>query len=184
LKQSDPPELVEAGTLLRPGPVGRLVRLGLGGLCLCAIWVVFENVELLVAEPTAVLNELTVMIAAALWIFNYVVNIGFSKSWNRRPLIVSVTLLALSAGAAFVWSGSLDSPLFGIPFTVWLVYFYGHLGISFVLAASIGTPGCEMRSIPDLIGRMTGKLSKEHHCPASFVTKIDAWERERGSINR
>jgi hypothetical protein len=179
MKQSDQLELVEAGTLMRPGPVGRLVRFALGALCLYALWVVVVNLNVLVANPVSMLTELTVMTVAAILVFNYVVNIGFSKSWNRRPLFVSVTVLLLSAGLAFVWSGSFDSLIFGVPLTLWLVYFYLHLGASFVVAALIGTPGCEMRSIPELIGRTTGKLSKEHHCPAAFITRIDAWERAR-----
>ena len=176
MNQSD---FVEAGTLVRPGPVGRLARFGLGALCLYALWVVMVNLKVFVANPVSMLTELTLMIVAALWVFNYVVNIGFSKSWNRRPLFVSVAVLLLSAGVAFVWSGSFDSLIFGVPLTLWLAYFYLHLGACFVVAALIGTPGCEMRSIPELIGRMTGNVSKEHHCPASFITRVDAWERAR-----
>jgi hypothetical protein len=179
MDQSDQLEFVEAGTLIRPGPVGRLVRFGLGALCLYALWVVMLNLKVFVANPVSMLTELTLMIVAAIWVFNYVVNIGFSKSWNRRPLFVSMAVLLLSAGVAFVWSGSFDSLIFGVPLTLWLVYFYLHLGVSFVVAALVGTPGCEMRAIPELIGRMTGNLSEEHECPAAFITRIDAWERAR-----
>ena len=179
MNQSDPLELVGPGTLTRPGPVGRLLRFGLGALCLFALWNVVLSAEAIVAQPFSSLDSLVVLIAFPLFVFNYVVNIGFSKSWGRRPLIVSLAALGLSAGIAFLVSGSLDSPIFGVPLTLWLVYFYLHLGVSFVVAALIGTPGCEMRSIPELIGRMTGNVSKEHHCPAAFITRIDAWERAR-----
>ena len=179
MKQSDPLELVGAGTLARPGPVGRLVRFGLGVLCLYALWNIIAYAEVTIAQPFSSLVDLALLIILALFIFNYVVNIGFSKSWGRRPLIVSVTVIVLSAGIAKLSSGSLDSPIFGLPLTLWLVYFYGHLGAAFVLSALIATPGCEMRSIPEALGRITGRASDEHRCPASFITKIDEWEQRQ-----
>ena len=87
----------------------------------------------------------------------------------------------LVAGAAFVTSGSLDSPILGLPLNFWLAYFYGHLGLSFVLASLIATPGCEMRSIPEIIGQARGATSEEHHCPAGFITQIDEWEHSRAT---
>lgn len=80
---------------------------------------------------------------------------------------------------AWVNDGDFNSPVLGVPLFVWLAYFYGHLGISFVLATALATPGCEMRAIPQLVGRITGHAAPEHHCPVSFITKIDAWERRR-----
>lgn len=70
-------------------------------------------------------------------------------------------------------------PIFGIPLVLWLGYFYTHLGLSFVLAAFIGTPGCEIRSMPEFLGRISGKPSEEHYCPAGFITAIDEWELNR-----
>ena len=179
MNQSDDLELVNAGTLVRPGPVGRFVRFGLGVLCLYGLWVIVQSSEAIIAQPFSLLDNLVVLIVGAGFVFNYVVNIGFSKSWGRRPLIVALSAMALAAATAFLSSGSLDSPVFGVPLILWLGYFYGHLGIAFVLAALIATPGCEMRSIPEAIGRISGRPSEEHHCPASFITNIDAWEQRR-----
>ena len=179
MNQSDPLELVDAGTLARPGAVGRLVRLGLGALCLYALSMIVGNAEAIIAQPFSSLDDLVLPIVFPLFVLNYVVNIGFSKSWGRRPLIVSLIALGLSAGIALLLTGSPDSPIFGVPLMLWLTYFYAHLGIAFVLASLIATPGCEMRSIPEVIARVTGNPSDEHHCPASFITKIDAWEQRR-----
>ena len=179
MKQSDPLELVDAGSLIRPGPVGRLVRFVLGALCLYALWQVLLFAETTIAHPFSSLDNLALLIAAPLLIVNYVVNIGFSRSWGRRPLITSLIVLAVSAGIAFLTTGTFDSPVFGIPMILWLGYFYTHLGVSFVLSALIATPGCEMRSIPEILGRLRGKPSEQHHCPASLITKVDEWERGR-----
>lgn len=181
MKQADPLELVEAGTLARPGPVGRLVRVGLGVVCLYVLWQVVRYADAVVAQPFSHLPNLALMILAPICIFNYVVNIGFTRSWGRRPLIVSLVVLLVSAVAAVGWSGSPDHLLFGAPLAVWLAYFYAHLGVSFVLAGLLATPGCEMRAIPELIGRVRGAPVAEHPCPAAFITKLDAWERRRAT---
>ncbi|MCZ6856007.1 MAG: hypothetical protein O7G86_18985, partial [Gammaproteobacteria bacterium] len=85
MKQSDPLELVLAGSLVRPGPIGRLVRLAMGALCLWALWSLVERSAAIVTQPLSSLDELVVLIAIPIFIFNYVVNIGFSKSWGNRP---------------------------------------------------------------------------------------------------
>ena len=168
MKQSDPLELVDHGSLVRPGPVGRLVRFALGVVCLYALWDIVQYAEIMITQPFSSLDNLVLLIVGPLCVFNYVVNIGFSKSWGNRPLLTSLIVLLLSAGIAFLTSGSFDHPIFGVPLILWLMYFYGHLGIAFLLSAVIATPGCEMRSIPELIGRTRGKASEEHHCPAAF----------------
>ena len=179
MKQSDPLELVDAGPLVRPGPVGGVVRLMLGAACLYAFFDIVRYAGATVDQPFSNLDNMALLFIAPLCVFNYVVNIGFSKSWSYRPIVGSLIVVSLSALVARLISGSFDHPIFGVPLVLWLGYFYAHLGISFVLSALTGTPGCEMRSIPEVFGRMTGQTSEEHHCPAAFITKVDAWEQRR-----
>jgi predicted transporter len=157
------------------------MRLAFGVLCLYVLWELFYYREWTSTQPVSSLDNRFLVLLAPLCIANYVVNIGFSKSWEYRPLMVSIVVLGVLGGIAFVVSGGLDSPILGIPLNLWLGYFYGHLGLAFVLSALIATPGCEMRAIPELFGRMRGKPSEEHHCPAAFITKIDEWEHSRTS---
>lgn len=181
MKQSDPLQLVEQGSLDRPGPVGRLVRMSLGVLCSYALYQLILYRVSIMATPVSVLPNLTVMVVAAILIINYVVNIGFGKSFGRWPSIVSIGIMLLVATMSWLVLGTPDHPMLGVVLWLWLVYFYLHLGISFVLAAAIATPGCEMRAIPELIGRLTRRRADEHHCPASFITKVDAWEKRFGA---
>ncbi len=179
MKQTDSLELVAAGSLKRPGPIGRLVRLSLGVFCLYAFYELYYYLEQTTTQPLSSLDNRVLLLLGPLCLFNYVVNIGFTKNWGQLPLIISLAVLVLSAGAAYLVSGSFDSPIFGVPLNLWFAYFYGHLGVSFVLAAIIATPGCEMRSIPELIGKARGTVSNEHHCPVGFITGIDEWEHGR-----
>lgn len=177
MKQSDPLQLVQRGSLERPGPIGRMVRLALGIVCTYVLYDVIRYREDIIATPVSLLPNLTVMVLAAILIVNYVVNIGFGRSFGRWPSYVSIGVLLFFAVNAWLAFGTPDHPLPGTVLWIWLVYFYSHLGASFVLAAIIATPGCEMRSIPELIGRVTGRAVEEHHCPASLITKVDAWEK-------
>ena len=174
-------ELVEAGTLTKSGPVGRIFRLLLGTLCLYGLFEVVRVAPYLVADPVSTLPGLSVLILIVLWILNYVINIGFSKDWKHYPVMVSLIFFGIIALGGFLLTGNPGSNLLGIALLVWLTYFYAHLGISFVLAALLATPGCEMRSIPELYGKITGKESKEHHCPSSIISSIDKWESNRSS---
>jgi hypothetical protein len=181
MKHSDPLALVEEGALGRPGPVGRFVRLVLGIACLYAIYELLLYHEAIINTPLSVLPNIALLAIGAILIISYVVNIGFGVSWGRWPSYVSVAAALLFATMSWLAFGTPDHPLFGMALWGWLVYFYLHLGLSFVLAAAIATPGCEMRSIPDLIGRVRGRAAREHHCPAAFVSRIDAWERSTGT---
>ena len=178
MKQSDSLEFVAPGSLARPGIIGRIVRFALAVACLSALWQIIIHRAEFIDIPSGMVIEFALLMLMPLCILNYVVNIGLSKSWGRKPVIVSLTGIGILAAVSFASSGSIDSPILGAPLLLWLGYFYGHLGVSFLLAAVIATPGCEMRSIPELFGRVTGREQAEHHCPVAFITKIDAWEKK------
>jgi hypothetical protein len=179
MKQSDSLDLAAPGSLERPGIIGRLVRLALGVLCLYGLQEIITYRAELIETPVSSLPNFALLIALCVCIINYVVNIGFSREWGRLPLYLSLGIFGLTAGASLIIEGSADTGILGISLFAWLFYFYAHLGISFVVASLLATPGCEMRAIPDLVGRASGQGAQEHHCPAAFITKIDEWEQRR-----
>lgn len=179
MKQSDSLELVEPGSLARPGPIGRSTRLLLGIACLYALYQLILHRDAIIATPVTAMPNIWPMIIPALLIFNYVVNIGFARNWRRRPAYLSIAAGVALAGTSWLAHGSPDHPVLGVALWLWLVYFYAHLGVSFLVAAILATPGCEMRALADLGGRATGRVATEHHCPVAFITRIDAWEHER-----
>ncbi len=172
-------DLVDQGSLARPGPIGRLVRLFLGILCLYGFWELVNVAPYVIKRPIDLLPNLALMILVVLCVFNYVVNIGFSKDWKFYPILVSLFVLGAAGSISVLNVGSLSSAMFGTLLLVWMGYFYAHLSISFVLAAIIATPGCEMRAIPELFGKLRNSESKEHHCPSSIIRGIDTWESNR-----
>jgi hypothetical protein len=116
--------------------------------------------------------------ALGFWLLPYVVNIGFTRSWRRKPQIVLAIALALGVVVDLVLYGTWWAPPLGALVWVWLVYFSAHLGGSFLVSALIATPGCEMRSLTHLWTRLTGRDTQEHYCPG-FIDSIDRWEQDR-----
>lgn len=175
---------VRPGTLARPGWLGRLVRLALGLLTLKLFFDLLRS-EVLMDRETGLTSRhapdqlfFWALVAFFFWIFPHVVNLGFGRRWGARPQIA----LAVILGAVVAWGllaqGTPWTPALGWTILLWLLYESLHLGTSFVVAAALATPGCEMRALPDLWSRLTGTSAAEHYCPG-FLDGIDRWERAR-----
>ncbi len=162
------------GTLLPPGPLGRLLRLALGVLIAKFIidW-------LTIIDSSDFLNPFIILwIAFSISLVPYVVNIGFGFNSGAKPRYVLMGFWVVAAIAGFVIEGVLRSEILWAVIEITQIYIYGHLGISFLLSAILSTPGCEMRAISHLLGKISGKGSQEHYCPG-FIDKVDRWERNR-----
>ncbi|WP_420433704.1 hypothetical protein [Hyphobacterium sp.] len=165
------PTFLQGGTLPPPGDVGRLARLLLGIGSLYVVANVIGN-----DDPRAVLDPaVAVYMLFAVYLSAYVVNIGFGirlGQWPRMAVLAAVTGAGLLS-----WTSqqSLETGMMWRTAQLILCYVYGHLGISFLLAAAFRTPGCEMRSIPILLGRIAGRPARDHRCPGP-IGIIDQWE--------
>jgi len=171
--------LDEPGSLPRPGPIGRLVRLGFGFLCL---WYVYQLVgvwgNLLTADGSirlVIWNGVLI----GLVLVSYVVNIGYSRAWKKWPAIVSALVLAAIAAAGYVMTGNVETEWLALAIWLWEFYVFTHLGLAFLVASVIATPGCEMRAFHDLYSRISGRPTKEHCCPFGPLHPIDQWEAGR-----
>jgi len=175
----------QTGSLSPPGPIGRLVRLVFGLGTLYAFFQ-FVDIGFLDAQkadrffswqaPTHPSFWLPVLFF--FWVCPYVVNIGFSRNWRRKPQWILLAAVTIAAIGAYFQGGSLWSPAMAWLILIWLLYVTAHLGFAFLLAAILGTPGCEMRAFHHLWTILTGKETKEHYCPGQ-LDKIDKWEANR-----
>ena len=169
-------KLDEPGTLPRPGPVGRLARLVFGLLCLSYVYGLITVGGDLQSPSGNIRPIIWNGILAGLLVVSYVVNIGYSRAWKKWPAVVSATALAAVASVGYLMSGTVETLALALLMWAWELYIFGHLGISFLLAAIIATPGCEMRALHDLYSRVTGVATKEHYCPVGPLNPIDQWE--------
>jgi hypothetical protein len=172
-------KLHEPGSLPRPGPVGRAVRLAFGLLCLWHITSLIYVMDNLFNSDGHIKETLWNGIIIGLFLVSYVVNIGFSKGWKKWPAIISVSVFLLIAGIGYLTQGEFETSLLAWTIWGWELYVFSHLGLAFILAGVIGTAGCEMRAFHDLYSRFTGILTKEHICPIGPLHSIDQWEAGR-----
>ena len=161
-------------TIEKPGPLGRLVRLILGALCLWLVWQLVTHS----GKPDMYNPSFWVMAAFGLMLAPYIVNIGLGVKWGAWPRILSAVIILAPAAVGFAASGSIPGELLWGTAAVWMVYIYAHLGISFVLSSILATPGCEMRAIPHLLGIVFRNEAREHYCPG-FIENVDQWELNR-----
>jgi len=133
----------------------------------------------LVADDGHIRTLLWNGIVPGLFLISYVINIGFSRSWGKKPAIVSAAMILTVAGIGYLSQSSIETQLLAQAIWIWELYVFSHLGLSFLIAGIIGTPGCEMRAFHDLYSRTTGKSTKEHYCPIGPLHPIDQWEARR-----
>ena len=169
----------EAGTLPRPGPIGRLVRLAYGVLCLWYVYYLIQIWPNLIVGNGHVRSGIWYGIFPGLFMVSYVVNIGYSRAWNKWPALVSAAILMGIATFGYLEEGTVETNALARAIWVWELYLFLHLGIAYVLAGIIRTPGCEMRAFHDLYSRVTGIPTKEHYCPVGPLHPIDQWETRR-----
>lgn len=170
--------LGDPGSLPRPGPFGRLARLGLGALCawyVIVLWLVRDHLMAGDSPRPLIWNGVPI----GLFLVSYIINIGYSRAWKKWPAFFSAAVLAIIAAYGFVTSGSLETGLLARVVWVWEFYLFLHLGAAFLIAAVIATPGCEMRAFHDLFSRVSGIGTKEHYCPVGPLHPIDRWEARK-----
>ncbi len=166
------------GSLKPPGPIGRLVRFLLSGGCLYYVWQLVSLWSFWVdAEKLFSNASIWVPILFALYLAPYVINIGCRINTKRLSqyviILVSAGLIALS----YFSNQSINSYALNLFTIIWVIYIFTHLGISFLVAAIISTPGCEMRALPHLWSIITGHKVYEHVCPGP-LHRIDLWEQK------
>jgi len=170
---------LECGSLTKPGPIGRCVRLVLGALSLYYVFGLWTIRQDLLSGSGDVQALIWNGILPTLLLISYVVNIGFSCAWKKWPALIALGLIIGAGIFGFIQSGHLETMI--LAETIWglELYVFTHLGLSFVLAAVLATPGCEMRSLYHLYSKITGKPTKEHHCPVGPLNRLDKWEHAK-----
>ena len=169
----------EPGTIPKPGPIGRAVRLGWGALLAVVVWNAIQHRWVFLGTEVPYWST-WIGVTIGLIVTPYVVNIGWGRNWRSVPRLVVILGIAAGVVTSRLILGTWWSEALGWAVLAWYVYTFGHLGISFLLAAVLATPGCEMRAIPHLWTTLTRRPTREHICPG-HIARVDAWERARRS---
>ncbi len=160
------------------GPIGRTLRLLIGGLQLYYVWSAVTYFAALRYESLGDQPFFWAITALGIYFLPWVVNLGFHRVFHIARYW-GFGALALGAVAAATW-GYLQyqialQPVLSAYLMVAAIYAHGHIGISNLLAGMVGIKGCEMRAIPYLITRLVGSDTELALCPGVW-TQIDRWE--------
>jgi hypothetical protein len=134
--------------LVRPGVVGRLIRLALGLATLSLLWPLLTvwRAELWAGRVPWSAVGFWVLVSLALWGTSYVFNIAFGLSFGQKTRTAAIAGALLAGLIGFVSSGRFPNPAFGAYLWTWFAVLTVLLGPAHLLAALLATPGCEMRS--------------------------------------
>ncbi len=133
-------DFVAAGTLPKPLPIGRTARLLAGaGALFYFVWSITQVSNRVSSDVLPVGSFIGV--AFAWWYFSDLVVVGLSRPWGRWPQVAVLPLaLALVVADLVAYGGGWGPPL-GWGLFVFVQFFYGYIGISFLLAATYAVPG-------------------------------------------
>ncbi len=135
-------EIQQAGTLPRPGPLGRGVRLVLGIAVLWLFAGLVGDLPSLADGPNPAQPMLWIGLAYVVYGAPGSVNLLLSRSWEPARIRLGTGAALVAAGALdLLISGSFFGGAFGLLFGALLSLLLGLLGVSFVLAAATGAPG-------------------------------------------
>ena len=133
-------DFATAGTLPKPLPIGRFGRqFAAAGSIGYFVWNVTQYGDLVGSDvPDA---AFWIGVCFAFWYFSDLVVVGLSLPWGPWPqgsvLLFAVALIIPSIGAyGSVWG----SPL-GWGVCLFTEFFFGYIGVSFLLAAIFAGPG-------------------------------------------
>lgn len=164
--------LVETNSeeLAQPGLVGRFLRLGLGLATLSLLWPLLTvwRAELWMGEVPWRAVGFWVLVCLALWGTSYVFNIAFGLSFGQKTRAGALLGAVLAGGVGAVIGGGFPNALFGIYLWVWFVALAALLGPAHLLAAALGTPGCEMRSFAHAVTLLRGGNVDAVVCPGGI----------------
>ncbi len=107
------------------------------------------------------------------------INIGFSISFKKWPMLVSALGFGSLALFDYVTAGDWTGAAFGTGFFIWSMYIFTLLGVCFLIAAIIGTPGCDMSALHDFFSKVSKVEVKEHLCPVGPIQPLDNWEAKQ-----
>ena len=151
----------QSDTLPRLGPLGRIVRLLLGGYFL------YEFVDILTYSTPYVEfggpgETWWFTSAVSLGLLSFAIGLGLGGAWALRFLLAVLALGVATAGFDLLRYGTIWGPPFGLLLYSVDLLGFGFLGVSLILAAVLAIPGCEVGAIPSLFAKLSGRGATQH----------------------
>ncbi len=171
---------VPPGTLPKPGLLGRGIRLVLGIIILLSAFSVARSLGLIEnARGIPESASLWVLVVVLFFSMSDMINLGLKVRWGQKAQLVTLGAALVCIAVDYIFYARLWAPPLGILFYLWFLLTAVPLGIALILAAILGTPGCEMRVYATIIAQLQGHSASEHYCHGGRDF-IDRWEAHLG----
>ncbi len=136
-------EMETPGSQPFPGPLGRIVRFGAGALILYMYLpeALFHHEGLIRIGWHVEMLGWLFAIVVGLHLLPVIIDRGFGLSWGRRPQLLFAALAIVGLGYDRIVYGTFWAPPVAWLTFVTITFVIVHLGISFVVAGLLATPG-------------------------------------------
>ncbi|MGH9249188.1 MAG: hypothetical protein ACRD0W_06710 [Acidimicrobiales bacterium] len=161
--------------MVRPGPVGLLIRVVLGVASVYALvelitkWDIFRDQNLIE-------SDFWFITLFTLCLLPDVFNIGLRRRWAAWPVVVFLAVAAAIGTVGYVASAEIWNPALAARLYAGNLAVFGALSVSFPAAITMRIPGCEFNAIPRLVTRVRGTVDEEtRRC----ILGVDLLDKQR-----
>lgn len=161
------------GDLPRPGLVGRLVRVAFAVPFAYLIFSIGGDLVIGTFTPPP-LTDVGYLVAIALfgWLTPVALGELTLQDLGWTPLFTVASLGMIAAATGLLVEGTLLSTILGAYLDVWMLSVSTLMAPALLLAAILGTPGCEMRAYAHLIQRLRGGDAEQITC-RGWIDRFD-----------
>ena len=133
-------DFVQPGTIPKPLTIGRAGRLLFGvGALYYFVWLLTQREALI--WTTGIDVGLWIGVFFALYYLPDLFTVGFSRPWGRWPQATALGLAVGLLAAGFAAYGAGWAPPLGWGVFIFTAFFYGVIGVAFLLASVLAVPG-------------------------------------------
>jgi hypothetical protein len=114
-------KLDDPGTLARPGPLGKAVRLAFGVLSLWYVYGLWRITGDLIDNEGHIRQLIWNGVIVGLFLVSYIINIGFTKDWKKWPAIISFAVFLVIGVLGYFAQGTFENLLLASAIWAWEV---------------------------------------------------------------
>lgn len=144
IRQATNPEFQSPGTLERPRPIGRAVRIVASIYFLAPFAWILTEYRTFVSSDIPSLPLLVLMLVncvIALFLLPSMINVLITVSWGRWASVVVVLLAVAAVVFDLVRYGTFWGPPLGLFIFLLAALVFAHFGLSFILGGILALPG-------------------------------------------
>ena len=167
---------VKSPQLVRPGPVGLVIRVILGVAAIYFLVALLTKWNGFVARDPIESGRLYTLFT--IWLLPEVFALTLRRPWGLWPAVVFVAGGGVIGLAGFLTGGGVWNPVLAGWTYAGDLLFWGALAVSFPVAVFTRSPGCELGALPWLLAGRQGGAAPRPGC-AVGLDRLDAWEASR-----